>query len=140
MAVFFAFKASAIEKSELVGTWTMTMNEQGVTMISTYDFQEDGTMKQLTIVNSTSPKVNIMGEGVAEYQIDGDAISFKILPESVNFTTFEIEGLPDEMKGMFQQKMIGEMVKGDQKLTNVKIDGNTMTATEQGKTVTFKKN
>lgn len=141
MAVLFAFNAEAkIEKSELLGTWTQTVNEGGVMVITTYDFMEDDNVKQMLIMNSASPKMNIIADGTAQYKLDDDSIIFKFSGKDFNFTAFEIEGLPEEMKGMAQQQMMQQLVNVEQKITDVKIDGNTLTAKFNNETITLTRN
>lgn len=139
LAVFFAFSAKAVDKSELLGSWTQTVNEGGVMVISTYDFKDNDKVTQFLIMNSTSPKINIVADGTCDYSLKDDAITFKFSGKDFNFSTFEFEGLPQEAVGMAQQQMINEMVNVEQKLTDIKINGDTMTAKFNGEEVTLKR-
>lgn len=141
MAMFFAFNAQAkVEKSEILGVWTMSENAQGMNILSTYDFKDDNTVTQFLMMSSASPKVNIIADGTCQYQIKDDSIVFKFSASDFNFTAFEIEGLPDEYVGVAKQQMMAEMVNVEQKLTNIKIEGNTLTAETEGQTITLTRN
>lgn len=138
VAMFIAFNAQAeIKKSDVLGVWTLTVNQNGMNMISTYDFKDDNTVTQFVMANSASPKINIMADVMCTYEIKDDAIIFKVKPESLNFSMFEIEGLPAEYIPVAKQQLINELVGSEQKLTNVVIDGNTMTAKSQNEEVTL---
>ena len=140
LAVLFAFNANAkVSKSELLGAWTLTFNMQGAMVISTFDFNADDTMTQFFMTNCTSPKMNIIAEAKGSYTLEDDTITFQVSTSDVNFSVFEIEGLPDNMKGMAQQQILNQMMNSDQKLTDVKIEGNTLTAKAGGQTLTFQR-
>ena len=138
IAMVISFNAQAkIEKSEILGVWTLNVDENGMSLISTYDFKEDGTMTQFVMMNSSSPKMSIIADGNCQYKIQDDSIVFKFSASDFNFRTFEIEGIPEEYVGVAKQQMMSQMVNVEQKLTNVVIDGNTMTAETEGQKVTL---
>lgn len=141
MAILFAFNADAkVEKSDILGVWTQMETEKGITVMSIYDFQSDNTVTQMLMLTGDSPKMNVMADGKAEYKLEDDCLIFKISPSDINFTAFEIEGLPQEYVGMAQQQMLAEMTNMQQKLTDINIEGNILTAKFNGQTVTFKRN
>ena len=141
VAVFFAFNGNAkVEKSDLLGTWTQTETEQGVTVISTYDFKDDNTVTQFFMMNSSNPKMNVIAEGTAQYTFNGETLTFKFSASDFNFTTFEIEGLPQEYVGVAKQQMMSQMVNVEQKITDININGKTLTGKFDGQTVTLQKN
>lgn len=138
--LFYMSAGAKVEKSELLGVWTQMETENGVTMMSTYDFKEDNTVTQLLMINGSAPKMNVMADAKAEYNLEDDCLTFKVNPADVNFTAFEIEGLPQEYVGMAQQQMLAELTNVVQKLTDLKIEGNILTAKFNGQKVTFKRN
>lgn len=141
MAMFFAFSMQAkIEKSELLGVWTLAQQENGMNIISSYDFKDDNTVTQFLMMNGTSPKMNVVADGTCQYSISDDCIVFKFSASDFNLTAFEIEGIPEEYIGIARQQMMSQMVNVEQKLTDVKIDGNQMTAKVEGQTVTLTRN
>ena len=141
LAAFFALNANAkVEKSEILGTWTQTATEQGITVICTYDFKADNTVTQFFMMNSSSPKMNVIADGTCEYKLSDDTISFKFSASDFNFTAFEIEGIPQEYVSVAKQQMMSQLVNVEQKLTDVKINGNTMTAKFNGETITLNRN
>ena len=142
MAVLLVtFNAHAkLEKSEIMGVWTQTQNEQGVNVSSTYDFKADGTVTQILVMNSTSPKMNIIADGTVKYQLADDTITFKFSASDFNFTVFEIEGLPQEYVEIAKQQTLAQMTNMEQKLTDVKIDGNTLTANFNGQPISLHRN
>lgn len=140
IALLTTFNIDAkVDKKQLLGVWTQIENEQGINFFSTYDFKEDGTVTQFVIVTAESPKINIVADGTCKYQLKDDTITFKFSASDFNFTTMEIEGLPEEMKGMVMQQIMSQMVNVEQKLTNVKIDGNTLTAKANGVSITLRR-
>lgn len=142
MAVLFvAFSAKAkVEKSEILGVWTQTQNEQGINVSSTYDFKADDTVTQILVMNSTSPKMNIIADGTVSYKLSDDTITFKFSATDFNFTVFEIEGLPQEYVEMAKQQTLSQMTNMEQKLTDVKVEGNTLTAKFNGQPITLQRN
>lgn len=140
IALLTTFNIDAkVDKKQLLGVWTQIENEQGINLFTTYDFKEDGTVTQFVIVTAESPKINIVADGTCKYQLKDDTITFKFSASDFNFTTMEIEGLPEEMKGMVMQQIMSQMVNVEQKLTNVKIDGNTLTAKANGVSITLRR-
>ena len=140
IALLTTFNIDAkVDKKQLLGVWTQIENEQGINFFSTYDFKEDGTVTQFVIVTAESPKINIVADGTCKYQLKDDTITFKFSASDFNFSTMEMEGLPEEMKGMVMQQIMSQMVNVEQKLTNVKIDGNTLTAKANGVSITLRR-
>lgn len=140
IALLTTFNIDAkVDKKQLLGVWTQIENEQGINLFTTYDFKEDGTVTQFVMVTAESPKINIVADGTCKYQLKDDTITFKFSASDFNFTTMEIEGLPEEMKGMVMQQIMSQMVNVEQKLTNVKIDGTTLTAKANGVSITMRR-
>lgn len=140
VALFMALNANAkVEKSEILGIWNQTVEEQGITVTSTYDFKADGTMTQIMIMTGTSPKMNVIADGTVKYTLSDDTITFKFSASDINFTVFEIEGLPNEYVEVAKQQMLTGMTNIEQKLTDIQIDGNTLTAKFNGETITLER-
>lgn len=139
--IFVALGAKAeLKKSEILGVWTQTQNEQGVSVSSTYDFKADDTVTQILVVSSANPKVSVIADGTVKYQIGDDTITFKFSASDFNFSVFEIEGLPQEYVEVAKQQMLSQMTNMEQKLTDVKIEGNTLTAKFNGETISMQRN
>lgn len=140
MALVVTFNAQAqIDKSDLLGIWTQTENQQGVNVTSTYDFKDDGTVTQILVMNSLSPRMNVIADGTVKYTLSDDTLTFKFTSSDFNFSMFEIEGLPAEYVDMAKKQMIDQMANTEQKLTDLKIEGNTLTAKFQGHTITLQR-
>lgn len=140
MAILFALNANAkIEKSDILGTWTQSVNEEGISVTTTYDFKEDNTVTQIFIMNGASPKMNVIADGTAQYTLNDDSITFKFSGSDFNFTVFEIEGIPQEYVGLAQEQMRSSLVNVEQTLSDIKINGNTLTAKFNGETVTLER-
>lgn len=138
VALFTAVNVSAkVEKSQLLGIWTQTETENGINIVSTYDFKDDGTVTQIFMMNSASPKMNVIADGTVNYKLSDDTLTFKFSASDFNFTLFEIEGLPDEYVDVAKQQMMAQMSNMEQKLTDIKIDGDTLTGKFNGQAVTL---
>lgn len=136
-AICMAFVAFADNDSELVGKWIQTITQDGVNVISLYDFQEDGTMRQEMTITGQSPKIEIVGSGTCEYTYSGNTITFKFKADDIEFSTFFIEGLDPAWVSMAIEQQKSQLAGQQMKLTKVKIEGNTLTAKMDKETVTF---
>ena len=128
-----------VEKSEILGIWTSTENVQGTNIVSTYDFKPDGTVTQILVITSNSPKMNVIADGTAQYTLTDDTLTFKFSASDFNFSIFQIEGLPDEYVEMAKTQMLAQMGNMEQKLTDIQVEGDTLTAKFSGQTITLKR-
>lgn len=128
-----------VEKSQILGIWTSSQTTNGINVVSTYDFKDDNTVTQILVVNGTNPQVNIIADGTVSYKLSDDTLTFKFSAKDFNFTLFQIEGLPDEYVEMAKNQMMGQMVNMEQKLTDVQVEGDTLTAKFNGETVTLQR-
>lgn len=137
-AMLFAFAAHAkIDKSELIGQWVLTQTEKGINIISVYDFMDNDRMSQMVIMTGTSPKMTISANGTCDYRVEDGSIIFKFSGSDFEFTTFEIEGIPEDYIELAKQQIKSQMVNVEQKMTNVKIKGNKLEAKVEGEKVTM---
>ena len=140
VALFVAMNAQAqVDQSQLLGIWTQTENQQGVNVSSTYDFKADGTVTQILVMTSLSPRMNVIADGTVNYTLKDDTLTFRFTSSDFNISAFEIEGLPAEYVDVAKKQMIDQMANSEQKLTDLKIDGNTLTAKFQGQTITLQR-
>ncbi len=85
VAVMMMLFCSCSSDASIVGDWTAEISESGITVTTTYTFNEDNT-----------GKISVMGVDVKfTYEIDGDKITIKseALGEEVNETmTYSLDG------------------------------------------------
>ena len=128
---------AADNNDALVGKWVQTLTESGITVVTSYEFMPDGEMVQVLNMVGTSPKVEIAGTARCKYEYKKNTIKFKFQPKDIDIEKFEIEGLPDGMAMMAIEQQKAEMAKMEQKLTDVKIEGNLLTAKLGNETITL---
>lgn len=141
---FFLFALTAVitscaEKAdnELVGEWEQVVEQQGIKAVSVYDFKNGGEMYQTLEMTSSSPAVNIVADGTCQYTYENNTITFKFSAEDFNFSTFEMEGMPDYLIEASMEQMKAQMTDVEQSFTDVKIDGDVLTANFNGQQVTL---
>ena len=135
----FAFNANAkVEKSEILGSWIQSVSQNGVTLISTYDFHADNTVTQWVFLSCASPKIDIVGDATCAYVFDNDAITFKFSGSDFNFTKLEVEGMTPEQLEAYKREL-SKQFNMESKMTNIKVKGNTMTAKSDGQKIELKR-
>ena len=123
--------------NELIGKWEQTIEESGVKVVSTYEFKNGGKLTQTFVMESQYPEINIVGEGDCEYTYENGEITFKFSASDFNFSKFEMAGYSDEMVEMMMEQVKSTMVDVEQKFTDVKINGDELTAKFDGTEVSL---
>lgn len=120
------------KNNELIGKWEQVVEQAGVKAVLTYDFKDNGTLTQTMVMKSESPMIDIDGEATCVYSYSGNTITFKFSNSDITFNKYKIEGLDDAMVKVAMEEMKSEMVGMEQKLTDVKIEGDKLTARFNG--------
>lgn len=129
--IFFSVSLNSYAaENELYGRWIQTVTEQGIMATNTYDFTPDGVVKINSIVQSASPKVEVVSDASANYTYKNKTITFKCKAEDINITKMEIEGLDPAFVGMAIEQQKQQMAAQQYELKDVKINGNILTAKE----------
>lgn len=123
----------------LIGKWEQTIEQAGVKAVATYDFKDSGKLIQTMVMKNASPAIDIDAEGTCEYTYKDNTITFKFSASDFTFNKFSIEGLSDDMIDAAMEEMKSEMVNMEQSFTNVKIDGDKLTANFNGQQVELKR-
>lgn len=120
------------KNNELVGKWEQVVEQAGVKAVLTYDFKDNGTLTQTMVMKGKSPMIDISGEATCVYSYSGNTITFKFSNSDITFNKYKVEGLDDAMVEVAMEEMKSEMVDMEQKLTDVKIEGDKLTAKFNG--------
>lgn len=120
------------KNNALVGKWEQVVEQAGVKAVLTYDFKDDGTLTQTMVMKGETPMVYIDAEASCVYSYSGNTITFKFSNSDITFNEYKIEGLDDAMVEVAMEEMKSEMVGMEQKLTDVKIEGDKLTARFNG--------
>ena len=123
----------------LIGEWEQTIEQAGVKAVATYDFKDSGKLTQTMVMKNASPAIDIDAEGTCEYTYKDNTITFKFSASDFTFNKFSIEGMSDDMIDAAMEEMKSEMVNMEQSFTNVKIDGDKLTANFNGQQVELKR-
>lgn len=123
--------------TDLVGIWEQVIEQGNVKVVTTYDFKNDGKVHQSLVMKSESPVISIKGDGDFDYTYKDNVITFKFSGDDIHFSEFEMEGVPDELVRMSMEQMKLSLVNEEQKLTDVMICGNKLTANSQGFEITM---
>ena len=123
------------EDNELVGKWRQEVFEGGISMVSIYDFKSNGRLTQT--VEFSGQGMDIAAEGTCDYTYENNTITFKISGKDMTFTKVEFEGLSAEETEMVKEAALGQMTDMVQTLTDVKINGDTLTANFDGNEITM---
>ena len=137
LAIMFSFVVNAQSNDALYGKWYQMENEQGVSVMVIYDFQPDGTIVQEMSMNATQPKIEMQASATAQYTYNGDTIAFRFDPKDIEVQKMSIEGVDDSMLSYVIEQQKQEMAAQNQEFKNVKIEGNSLTATFMGQPVTL---
>ena len=86
-----------------------------------------------------APAIDIDAVGTCEYTYKDNTITFKFSASAFTFNKFSIEGMSDDMIDAAMEEMKSEMVNMEQSFTNVKIDGDKLTANFNGQKVELKR-
>ena len=121
----------------LIGKWEQVVEENGAQAVSTYDFKESGELVQTIVMKNDMPYINISGGGTCQYTYENDQITFMFSGADFDFDEFAIEGIDDENIDLAIEEMKSQLVDMEQTFTNVKIDGDKMTANFNGRSVTL---
>lgn len=120
------------KNNELIGKWEQVVEQAGVNAVLTYDFKDNGTLTQTMVMKGKSPMIDISGEATCVYSYSGNTITFKFSNSDITFNKYKVEGLDDAMVEVAMEEMKSEMVDMEQKLTDVKIEGDKLTAKFNG--------
>ena len=127
MAIVMGFAAYAQNNDSILGKWVQTATEGGMLIVMSYDFQPDGTLVQEFNITGSQPRIAMSGMGQCPYTYSDGTITFDLSKGSVDFTTFEIEGVDPSYYPMIKEQQ-KSMMTGEQKITDVEISGKTLTA------------
>lgn len=127
------------ESDPLLGKWEQTISVNGAEAVCTYEFKADDKLEQTFTLKSETPEIDIEGAGTCDYTYADGTITFKFSASDFDFSEFKIEGVPQDNIQMAMDNMKSTMVNVEQKFTDVKIDGDTMTANFKGQQVTLKR-
>jgi hypothetical protein len=131
MLIAVSFSMSAADA--LLGKWQQTVDESGVKVVTTYEFNADGTMKQvMDMTSSTAPRIKMKGEGTCKYTFQDNTLTFKFNAKDFNFPVFEVEGVDQATTDAIMQQTKESMGAMEQKVTDIKISGNKLTGTFNG--------
>lgn len=117
----------------LLGKWQQTVDENGVKVVTTYEFNTDGNMKQvMDMSSSTTPRIKMQGEGVCKYTFQNNTLTFKFDAKDFNFPVFEVEGVDAATTQAIMEQTKQSMGSMEQKITDIKINGNELTGKFNG--------
>lgn len=140
LAVVLAVSCSRSDSgNSLIGKWQQTVTEDGTMAVSTYDFKDNGKLTQTLTMKSEIPAIEIDAEGTCDYVYTGDTITFKFSATDFNFKKFMIEGVGEDIIETAMDNMKAEMTNVEQRFTDVRIEGDKLTATFEGQEVTFQR-
>lgn len=137
-AMLLTFSAYASEK-DLYGRWVLSQVENGIIAMTSFDFHEDGGVNMKLLVQSSSPKMELEADASGTYTYKGSTATCKFNKDDIEISKLEIDGLSGSLREMAIQQQKSEMAKSDIKITDISINGNVMTATIEGETVTLNK-
>lgn len=119
----------------LIGKWLQVVDENGVKIEITYEFNADGNMKQLFNLNSsTTPHIKMQAEGGCKYTFQDNSLTFKFDVNDFKFSVFEVEGVDATTTQAIMEQTKQSLVGADmeQKITDIKINGNKLTGKFNG--------
>jgi hypothetical protein len=96
----------------------------------------------LEVSESESPKevyLMIKSDEACDYTYENDIITFKCSSSDISFSEFYIEGVEDEAIEQSMAQMRSQMSSITNQITNVKINGNTLTGIFNGNQITLKR-
>lgn len=124
--------------NELVGGIWKRVAEQGlVEAYATLEFMNGGKLFQTAGGSSYIPYMEFEIEGDCTYTFEEGVITIKFTGENFNITKFEAPGESSYMVKMYKDALRSGITEAEQVYTDVKIDGDKMTAIFQGEEVTF---
>lgn len=121
--------------NELVGKWEQVVEQMGAKAVSVYDFKSSGKMSQEMTVKNEEPYINIEGSATCKYTFEDGTITFKFSADDIEFSAFEIEGVSGDYIDTAMEQMKAQMGSMEQKIKNVKIDGDKLTGTFNGQEI-----
>lgn len=136
MAFTMAFTSFAAD-NDIYGKWRTVANEQGVSAVSTYDFNPSGIVTQIFEINCPTPKIEIAGSGACKFTYKDNTITFKFNASDLNFSKFYIEGVDKSLINAAIEQQRKEMTNQTFRMTDVKVTGDTMTAISDGQKITL---
>ena len=122
----------------LIGKWLQVVDENVIKIVTNYEFNADGNMKQVFDLNSsTTPYIKVQGEGGCKYTFQDNTLTFKFNVNDVNdfkFSVFEVEGVDATIIQAIMEQTKRSLVEADmeQKITDIKINGNELTGKFNG--------
>lgn len=139
LAIMIMSASCAHSDNPLVGEWEQKVDQNGATVVANYDFKSNGKCHQTMVLKSDMPKIDVEGSGTFDYTYEDDVITLTFSGDDFKFKKFEIEGLPEEMVDIAMEQMKSQLVDMTETMTDVKIDGNTLTATYKGMDITLER-
>lgn len=124
--------------NELVGgTWKRVAEEGLVEGYVTLEFMNGGKLFQTGGGSSYIPYMEFEIEGDCTYTFEEGVITIKFTGENFNIIKFEAPGEDRYKVEMYKRLLRSGITESEQVYTDVKIDGDTMTAIFRGEEVTF---
>lgn len=134
--ILIAMSLSMNAADELLGKWQQIVDEDNVKVVTTYEFNADGTMRQVMDMTSSTPqRIRIKGEGTCSYTFRDNTITFRFDAKDFDFPVFEIEGVDKATTDAAMQRTKESMGAMEQKITDIKISGNNLTGTFNGESI-----
>lgn len=131
MLVVMSFTINAADS--LIGKWQQIVEENGVKVVTTYEFNTDGNMKQvMNMDSSTTPRIRMQGEAVCKYTFLNNTLTFKFDAKDFNFPVFEVEGVDAATTQAIMEQTKQSMGATEQKITDIKINGSELTGKFNG--------
>lgn len=130
---------SASADDSIIGQWVQDVSEQGVTILSYYDFGSDGKFVQDMLITCPSPKMDISMSGKGPYSYLNGTLTLKCEPEYVTVSKFYIEGADQNMINAAVEQQKAQMASLVFKLSDVKVNGDKMTAVYNGTKITLRR-
>lgn len=138
IAMMMTFAAYASDQ-DLYGRWVQNDTENGVVSITSYEFLPDGALNMMVVVQCPEPKVEMIAEIACAYTFKDKTITIKCETKDIDITKFEVEGLNPAMLQMAIEQQKQQIANQTIKLTNVRIDGDTMSVKFEGDNITLQK-
>ena len=127
------------ESKPLVGKWEQKIMENGVDMVATYDFKDNGKCVQTIKIQNESPAMDIDATGTFDYVYENNAIKITFDGQDFEFKKFSMEGLSDDMVKPAMEAMKSQLSSQKQIINDVKIEGDKLTGNFNGTEITMEK-
>lgn len=131
---------SGSSDNALIGSWEQIVEEDSMKTVDIVDFVKSGLLKEKGIINNmTTPAVEVVYESTGKYTYVGDTITIIVSAKDINIKSVKIQGGSDEDNENFKKLMTSEFTDINQIWTDVKIEGDSITATLEGQKLVLKR-